>query len=97
MRKAQGESAMASQAQQLDGRLATRASARPPATLETIHEALGALAERYRTDEVLTAVKLIPAREAIFRPMPEWVRPELAEAYRGRGIDQLYSNQAEAA
>ena len=56
-----------------------------------------ALAARYRTDEVLTAVKLLPAREAIFRPMPGWVRPELAEAYRAKGIDQLYSHQAAAA
>ena len=58
---------------------------------------LGALAARYRTDEVLTAVKHIPAREAQFRPMPDWVRPELAAAYRAKGIDQLYSHQAAAA
>ena len=70
---------------------------RPQATLDTIHDALSALAARYRTDEVLTAVKLLPAREAIFRPMPGWVRPELVEAYRAKGIDQLYSHQAAAA
>src|SRR5579862_8123218 len=70
---------------------------RPQPTLDTIHDALEALASRYRADEVLTAVKLIPAREAIFRPMPGWVRPELAEAYRNKGIEQLYSHQAAAA
>ena len=47
-------------------------------TIETVQEALSALAARYRADEVLTAVKHIPAREAQFRAMPAWVRPELA-------------------
>jgi len=65
-------------------------------TLATFQEALGELAARYRAEEVLTAVKHIPAREAQFRPLPEWVRPELAAAYRAKGIEQLYSHQAEA-
>ena len=70
---------------------------RPQSTLDTVQEALSALAARYRGDEVLTAVRHIPAREAQFRPMPAWVRPELAAAYRAKGIDQLYSHQAAAA
>jgi DEAD/DEAH box helicase domain-containing protein len=65
--------------------------------LDTVEDALGALVARYRTDEVLTAVRHIPAREARFRSMPEWVRPELAEAYRAKGIENLYSHQAAAA
>ena len=70
---------------------------RPHGTLETVQEALGCLAGRYRTDEVLTYIKHIPAREAEFRPVPPWVRPELAAAYRAKGIDRLYSHQAAAA
>src|ERR1700722_12109354 len=70
---------------------------RPHATLETVQEALSNLAARYRTDEVLTCIKHIPSREAEFRPMPVWVRPELAAAYRAKGIDRLYSHQAAAA
>jgi DEAD/DEAH box helicase domain-containing protein len=69
----------------------------PLNTIEAFRNALTTLAGRHRADEVLTAVKHIPAREAQFRPMPEWVRPELAAAYRAKGIDQLYSHQAEAA
>jgi DEAD/DEAH box helicase domain-containing protein len=69
---------------------------RPQSTLATVEEVLNALAARHRSDEVLTAIKHIPAREAQFRPMPEWVRPELAAAYRAKGIDQLYSHQAAA-
>jgi DEAD/DEAH box helicase domain-containing protein len=65
--------------------------------LETVQEALGALVARYRSEEVLTAVKHIPAREAQFRSMPAWVRPELAVAYRAKGIERLYSHQAAAA
>jgi DEAD/DEAH box helicase domain-containing protein len=70
---------------------------KPQSTLDTVQEVLGALAARYRHDEVLTAVRHIPAREADLRPMPGWVRPELAEAYRAKGIEQLYSHQAAAA
>ncbi len=70
---------------------------RPHSTLDTVQEAFSALAARYRSDEVLTSIKHIPAREAQFRPMPSWVRPELAVAYRAKGIDRLYSHQAAAA
>src|SRR5271167_505370 len=70
---------------------------RPQSTLDIVQEALGALAARYRADEVITSVKHIPAREAQFRPMPSWVRPELAAAYSAKGIDRLYSHQATAA
>ena len=70
---------------------------RERSTLDTVRDALGTLVARYRADEVLTSVKHIPAREAQFRPMPGWVRPELAAAYRAKGIEQLYSHQAAAA
>src|SRR5271170_4517231 len=69
---------------------------RTPTTRETVEEALGALVARYRADEVLTAVRHIPAREAQFSAMPGWVRPELREAYRVKGIEKLYSHQAAA-
>ncbi len=81
--------------------LAVRHQAAPEitrrATIDTFRDALYTLAGRYHADEVLTAVKHIPAREAQFRPMPDWVRPELAAAYRAKGIEQLYSHQAAAA
>jgi DEAD/DEAH box helicase domain-containing protein len=77
----------------LAGGLAVRAST----TLETVQEALGALVARYRADEVLTAVRHIAAREAQFRAMPAWVRPELAAAYHAKGIEKLYTHQAAAA
>ncbi len=67
---------------------------RPPATLETVHNILGSLVARYRQEEVLTAVRQVPAREAKFRPMPAWVVSALSEAYRAKGIRELYSHQA---
>jgi DEAD/DEAH box helicase domain-containing protein len=70
---------------------------RARSTIDAVQEALGALAARHRGNEVLTAVKHIPAREARFRPLPGWVRPELAAAYRAKGIEELYSHQAGAA
>lgn len=70
---------------------------RSPASLETVHEILGTLVARYRQDEVLTSVRHIPAREAKFRPVPSWVTSTLSEAYRAKGIQELYSHQAATA
>src|SRR5216684_409412 len=67
---------------------------RSTATLDTVQEILGTLVARYRRDEVLTSVRQIPAREAKFRPMPGWVTSALSEAYRAKGIQELYSHQA---
>ena len=65
--------------------------------LNTVQDILRSLVARYRTDEVLTSVRQIPARDAVFRPMPDWVRSELSEAYHAKGIKELYSHQAAAA
>jgi DEAD/DEAH box helicase domain-containing protein len=70
---------------------------RPSASLETVHNPLGSLVARYRQQGVLTAVRPIPARDAKFRPVPVWVTSSLAEAYRAKGIGELYSHQAAAA
>jgi DEAD/DEAH box helicase domain-containing protein len=70
---------------------------RPATTLDTVHDILGTLVARYRRDEVLTSVRQIPAREAKFRPVPDWVTSTLCEAYRAKGIQELYSHQAATA
>jgi DEAD/DEAH box helicase domain-containing protein len=70
---------------------------RAQATIDTVHEALSALAGRSRMDEVLTAVRHIPARSPQFVPMPGWVRAELAAAYGAKSIKELYSHQGAAA
>src|SRR5215467_4322933 len=67
---------------------------RQPANLETLHNILGSLVARYRQEEVLTAVRQIAARDAKFRPVPGWVTSALSEAYRAKGIEDLYSHQA---
>jgi DEAD/DEAH box helicase domain-containing protein len=88
---------MAASQSGLAGGLPSGLAVRASPTLETVQEALGALVARYRADEVLTAVRHIPAREAQFRAMPAWVRPELAAAYHAKGIEKLYTHQAAAA
>jgi DEAD/DEAH box helicase domain-containing protein len=88
---------MAASGRGLVGGLAGGLAVRASTTLETVQEALGALVARYRAEEVLTAVRHIPAREAQFRAMPAWVRPELAAAYHAKGIEKLYTHQAAAA
>jgi DEAD/DEAH box helicase domain-containing protein len=88
---------MAASRHGLAGGLTRGLAVRASTTLETVQEALGALVARYRADEVLTVVRHIPAREAQFRAMPTWVRPELAAAYHAKGIEKLYTHQAAAA
>jgi DEAD/DEAH box helicase domain-containing protein len=92
-----GEVVMAASGRGLVGGSAGGLALRASTTLETVQEALGALVARYRAEEVLTAVRHIPAREAQFRAMPAWVRPELAAAYHAKGIEKLYTHQAAAA
>src|SRR5438128_6165347 len=70
---------------------------RPPASLETVHNSLGSLVARYRQEEVLTAVRQIPARDAKFRPIPAGVASAVVEAYQEKGIRELYSHQASTA
>ena len=66
-------------------------------TLARVREIVEQFAERDRHGEIITAVHHIPAREASFAPMPEWVRAELAHVYAEKGVAQLYSHQALAA
>src|SRR5271168_5110097 len=72
-------------------------SAKDAVTIARVREIVEQLAERDRLGEVITAVHHIPAREAKFAPMPEWVRAELAGVYAEKGVAQLYSHQAAAA
>src|SRR6267378_171251 len=44
----------------------------------------------------ITLDHVIPAAEAKFAPLPDDLRPELATALAGRGIERLYSHQAQA-
>jgi len=66
-------------------------------TLQEIPDIVRQIVPGNGPDEVITALHRIPSREAQWASMPDWIRPELAEAYRSKGIVQLYSHQAEAA
>jgi DEAD/DEAH box helicase domain-containing protein len=67
------------------------------ATFDTVQDFLRALVSRCRTDEVLTCVRKIPAREAKVRPVAGWVNRDLREVYRAKGIKDLYLHQAATA
>ena len=75
----------------------THPSRRKSTALVAVPELIAELTARDRSSEVITAVHQIPAREAQWAPMPEWAQPALVEAYRAKGVVQLYSHQAEAA
>jgi DEAD/DEAH box helicase domain-containing protein len=44
----------------------------------------------------VTLDHILPATPAVFAPLPPDLKPELANALTGRGIERLYSHQAEA-
>jgi DEAD/DEAH box helicase domain-containing protein len=66
-------------------------------TLNHVQEIVEQLAGRDRLGEIISAVHHIPAREAKFAPMPQWIRAELAAVYAERGVAELYSHQAATA
>jgi DEAD/DEAH box helicase domain-containing protein len=66
-------------------------------SLARVHEIIDLLASRDPSDEVITAVRQIPARDAQFSDAPLWLRPELTAAYAAKGIAKLYTHQAAAA
>src|SRR5262249_60907441 len=47
-------------------------------------------------DPIVTAVRRLPAIAPAFAPFPEGVDPRLRGALAARGIEQLYTHQAEA-
>ena len=64
-----------------------------PSQIETV---VDELSSRDRHGELITALHHVPAQEAKWAPIPEWVRSELIGAYRDTGVQQLYSHQARA-
>lgn len=47
-------------------------------------------------DEIVTAVRRLPAVAAAYAPFPDNIDPRLKAAFASRGIRQLYTHQAEA-
>jgi DEAD/DEAH box helicase domain-containing protein len=66
-------------------------------TLTHVREVLQSFAERDPRGELVTAVRHFPAREAQWAAFPQWLNRDLADAYRSKGVRQLYTHQAEAA
>jgi DEAD/DEAH box helicase domain-containing protein len=72
-------------------------NARNSASLERVSAVLDTFAARDAHEEVLTAVRHYPAREAQWAEFPDWVHEDLRAGYQAKGIKQLYSHQAAAA
>ena len=68
--------------------------ARPDHRLEPVLAHLEQLAQVENSP--VTAIRRVPARAAVFAPIPEAVSPALASVLGKRGVAQLYSHQAEA-
>jgi DEAD/DEAH box helicase domain-containing protein len=78
--------------------LARRTEGARDAALQGALERFGAVqAVRPDTpDAWITAVRTLPAREAVFAPWPEALDARLREALQSRGVRNLYSHQATA-
>src|SRR5215468_6043408 len=62
----------------------------------SLQEILDGLLTSARTGPLITATRYFQAKPAVFAPFPSSLDPRLVEALRGRGIQQLYSHQAQA-
>jgi DEAD/DEAH box helicase domain-containing protein len=62
----------------------------------TAPEALERFLAQPDVAEAVAAVRVLPARAAEIAPLPDWLDERLVGALRARGIDGLYSHQAQA-
>jgi DEAD/DEAH box helicase domain-containing protein len=62
-----------------------------------VEAALEGLRAKAEPSGAIVAERYFPAREARTAAFPEWVDARLAEVYRSKGIERLYTHQAEAA
>jgi DEAD/DEAH box helicase domain-containing protein len=62
----------------------------------TLKELVSRLEADRRFMENVRASKHIPAAEGQFEPFPDWVHPSLRSVLQKRGIESLYSHQAQA-
>jgi DEAD/DEAH box helicase domain-containing protein len=68
---------------------------------QLLQQALGRLSASPRpggaeADPIVTATRRLPAVPASYAPFPEDADPRLVNALAARGIEQLYTHQAEA-
>jgi DEAD/DEAH box helicase domain-containing protein len=64
-----------------------------PASTEGV---LGRLLEEPSLANAVVHHEVLPAREAVTAPFPDWLDPRIVSGIQGRGITSLYSHQAEA-
>ncbi|HEV2005256.1 MAG TPA: DEAD/DEAH box helicase [Candidatus Limnocylindrales bacterium] len=64
-----------------------------PATTEVV---LGRLLDEPSMANAVLHHAVLPAREAVTAPFPEWLDPRIVRGLEGRGITSLYAHQAEA-
>ena len=72
-------------------------SPRTSTSLARVSKVLDTFASRDHNSEILTSVRHYPAREAQWADFPDWVHPDLRDAYHAKGIRKLYTHQAAAA
>src|SRR4030095_10609726 len=62
----------------------------------SLQEILDSLLTSARTGPLITATRHFEAKPAVYTPFPSSLDPRLIEALRSRGIQQLYSHQAQS-
>ncbi len=61
-----------------------------------LRELLDELLTSLETGPLITAIRHFEARPAVFAPYPSSLDPRIVESLRSRGVEQLYSHQAQA-
>jgi DEAD/DEAH box helicase domain-containing protein len=62
----------------------------------SIEEIIESWKRSRRISPCITALRVLEKREGEYRPFPTFLHPVLKEALKGKGIERLYSHQAEA-
>src|SRR5579863_3608121 len=81
----------------MSGRAYSLARAGEGEAIARVARVLDTFAARDHNNEMLTAVRHYPAREAQWAGFPEWMHEDLKAAYQAKGIRKLYTHQAAAA
>ncbi len=77
--------------------MATRQQFQELQVASGVEAALERLRAKHEQSGAIVAERYFPAREASTAAFPKWVEARLAEVYRCKGIDRLYTHQAQAA
>lgn len=61
-----------------------------------LSQVLDSIEESPRYNKCITAWRILPKKDGQYREFPDWLDPRLIDVFAKRGIDKLYTHQADA-